>query len=246
MTPLEWHGIDHLSAASLNLWMANPREWALRYLAKEVEEPDPAMWRGSAVEAGLACLLRGRSLEEARTAAADSFELNAVGELSEEVDAERSLVLPMLHRASTWIPPGELTATQLRIEHWLDDVPVPLVGYLDFAFVAGIDIDLKTTRACPSKPRGNHVRQVALYRAARGRRGGLLYVTDRKLAYFEIDDIDAQAALDDLRDAALSLSQFLAKVRGADDALACLPYNPDDFRTTLKDKDSAGNLLLAG
>ena len=38
MNPLERHGIDHLSASSLNLWMANPREWAVRYLAKEAEE----------------------------------------------------------------------------------------------------------------------------------------------------------------------------------------------------------------
>jgi hypothetical protein len=72
MNPLEWHGIGHLSASSLNLWMANPREWAVRYLAKEAEEPDPAMWRGSAVEAGLAALLLGRSIEKARAAAISS------------------------------------------------------------------------------------------------------------------------------------------------------------------------------
>jgi hypothetical protein len=63
-----------------------------------------------------------------------------------------------------------LSASSLNLwmaNHWFDRVPVPLVGYLDFAFTADIDIDLKTTRACPSWPRGNHVRQVALYRAAR-------------------------------------------------------------------------------
>jgi hypothetical protein len=232
MTAFDGHGIDHLSASSLNLWMANPREWAVRYLAKEAdEEAVPALWRGTAVEAGLAQLLHGHSIEDARSAAADAFELNAVGELSEQVEFERGLVLSMLNRAATWPPPGELTASQLRIEHWFEHVPVPLLGYLDFAFATGVDIDLKTTRACPSQPRGNHVRQVALYRAARGRRGGLLYVTDRKLAYFEIEDAEAGAALDDLRDAALSLSQFLVKVQDADEALACLPYNPDDFRT---------------
>lgn len=238
MTPFDAHRIDHLSASSLNLWMANPREWAVRYLAKqEAEEPDPALWRGSAVEAGLACWLRGGSIEQAQAAAGDSFELNALGDLSDEAEAERALVSLMLDRACRWTAPGDLAASQLRIEHWFDDVPVPLVGFLDFAFAAEIDIDLKTTRACPSQPRGNHVRQVALYRAARGRRGGLLYVTAKKLGYFEIDDADAEAALDDLRAAALSLSQFLAKVADADDALACLPYNPDDFRTSPKPAD---------
>ena len=202
------------------------------------------MWRGEVVEIGLACWLLGRSLEAAQAAAGQSFDFNALGELSEETEFERSLVLPMLERASTWAPPGELTASQLRIETWFDEVPVPLVGYLDFAFATSIDIDLKTTRACPSQPRGNNVRQVALYRAARGRRGGLLYVTDRKLAYFEIADADARAAVDDLRFAALSPSRFLAKVRDAEEALACLPYNPDDFRTSPRVGLSADNVLL--
>jgi hypothetical protein len=245
MSTLEWHGIDHLSASSLNLWMANPREWAVRYLAKEPpEEPDPAMWRGTAVEAGLATLLRTGSIERARNAAADTFELNAVGELSDDVEAERRLIFVMLDRASIWTPPSELAASQVRIEHWLDGIQVPLIGFLDFAFSTDIDVGLKTTRACPSRPRGNHVRQVALYRAARSRRGGLLYVTDKRVAYFEVHDEDAKAALDDLRAAALSLSQFLSKVRDADDALACLPYNPDDFRTT--PKSSMDNILSAG
>src|SRR5690242_19227681 len=103
-TALDWHGIDHLSASSLNLWMANPREWAVRYLAKETEEADPSMWRGAAVEAGLTCRLRGGSVEQARAAAWDNFELNALGEVSDEVEAERSLVSAMLDRAYGWTP----------------------------------------------------------------------------------------------------------------------------------------------
>jgi hypothetical protein len=231
----ERHGIDHLSAASLNLWMANPREWAIRYLAKETEEAaEPAMWRGTAVEIGLARLLCGGSIEQARAAACDSFELNAMGELSDQVETERNLSIAMLNRLCAWTVPGQFIGTQFRVEHWLDGVQVPLIGYVDFAFSCDIDVDLKTTRACPARPRGNHIRQIALYRAARCRRGALLYVTDKRLAFFEISDIDAEAALDDLRAAALSLGQFLAKVQTADEALACLPYNPDDFRTTPK------------
>ena len=152
------HGIDHLSPASLNLWMANPREWAVRYLAREAEDAaGPAMWRGTAVEMGLARRLCGGSIEQARAATCDSFELNAVGDLSNEVEAERRLAMSMLNRACSWTAPGEFIGAQLRVEHWFDDVQVPLIGYVDFAFSRDIDVDLKTTRACPAKPRGNHV-----------------------------------------------------------------------------------------
>ena len=193
----EHHGIDHLSASSLNLWMANPREWALRYLAEEAEDAaNPAMWRGTAVETGLARWLCGGSLEQARATAFDSFELNALGELSDEVEAERNLAISMLDRqVCRWTTPGDFIGAQLRVEHWFDGVQVPLIGYVDFAFDGDIDIDLKTTpRLSPPGRRGNHVRQVALYRAARSRRGGLLYVTDKRLAYFEVGDGDAEAA----------------------------------------------------
>ena len=53
-----------------------------------------------------------------------------------------------------------------------------------------------------------------------------------------------QQALDDLRAGALSLSQFLGKVRDADEAIACLPYNPDDFRTSPIVKPPIENVLL--
>ena len=171
---------------------------------------------------------------EAQNDAQRTFELSTFGEISNEIDAERRLVAPMLERAvrSPW--PGDLAATQLRVQHWFDGVPVPVIGFLDLAFMGRVDIDLKTTKACPSKPRGDHVRQVSLYRAARGRRGGLMYVTDKRSAYFEIDDEQVAEALADLRSAALSLMKFLDRVEDAADALSLLPIDGDDYRASPK------------
>src|SRR5579864_5013383 len=99
MNAFERHGIDHLSASSLNLWRASPGLWAARYLAG-LSEDGPAMWRGSAVEAGLARFLRGGDIGEAQHAAERTFELSTFGEISDEIDAERKLVAPMLERAA--------------------------------------------------------------------------------------------------------------------------------------------------
>jgi hypothetical protein len=71
------HGIGHLSPSSLNLWIAAPGIWALRYLGKMRESGNPKMWRGNAVEAGFAAYLRKGNLEEAQAVAECAY-LNAL------------------------------------------------------------------------------------------------------------------------------------------------------------------------
>lgn len=244
MNPFARHGIGHLSASSLTLWREHPGLWAARYLGGVKDEGGPAAWRGLAVEAGLHRILRG-SEDVAADALAD-FEKNCLGEISDEIEAERKLIEPMLKQCAAWKHSAPLIASQLKIEHWLDDVPVPLVGYADFVFEDGLIVDLKTTKACPSSPRPNHVRQVSLYMAARNAPGALLYVTHAKRAFYPLDADTQDRALNDLRSDALSLTGFLSRVDSARDALHCLPVNYDDFRVTPKTKVALENILLAG
>ena len=238
------HGIDHLSASSLNLWRNAPGIWALNYIAKIKNDGNAAMWRGSAVESGLTVLLRTGDIGKACTAALQSFDLNAQGELSDEITAERDLIEPMVRQCQHWTPPSVLNATQIRIEHWLDNIPIPVIGYLDFAF-EGIDIDGKTTKACPSVPRAEHVRQVSLYRVARNRAGGILYITGKRHAYFDVDDESVDRSLSDLAADALSLRNFLARCDSKDDALRSLPIDYENFRAP-KTRVPLANLLDAG
>jgi hypothetical protein len=78
---------------------------------------------------------------------------------------------------------------------------------------------------------------------ARVRRGGLLYVTDKRSAYFEVRDEDLEIALADLR--ALSLIRFLDRVWSAQDALSVLPIDWDDYRATPAARTAVENLLAA-
>ena len=229
MNGFQRHGVSHLSASSLNTWRANPTVWALKYLEKIRDEYSPAAWRGKAVEDGLTAVLHGR---DGAGVAQTAFEANALGEASDEVEAERKLVAPMLAQAIKWSPPSPLLAAQLKIEHWFDGVPVPVVGYLDYVFECGTIVDLKTTKACPSSPRNDHVRQVAIYRAARKAPGSVLYVTHAKHACYPIGDNEMQEALDGLRADALALERFLSVVDSAKDALHMLPLNTDDYRVS--------------
>ena len=239
-------GIEHLSPSALNTWRAAPGIWALRYIAKIKDGGGPAMWRGTAVENGFVNLLRGQSPENAHAAATQSFDLNAKDyqETDNDLTSERELIGPMIEQCIKWSPPSALNAAQLRIEYFFDPVPIPVIGYLDMAF-EGIDIDLKTTKACPSTPRSDHVRQVSIYRAARNRSGGVLYVTNKKHAYFDIADDMMNEAIDELRADALSLNNFLARCDSKEDVLRSLPVDWTNYQAP-KTKVSLAEILLAG
>ena len=111
--------------------------------------------------------LHGR--DNALAVALKKFEEITGGEISETIDAERARIHPMLKQLSGWKRPGELLASQIKIECWLDGLSVPLIGYVDFSFDAK-DVDLKTAKAMPSKPKPDHVRQVSIYRHGHARR----------------------------------------------------------------------------
>lgn len=221
------HGIERLSPSSLNLWLDSPGLWSLRYLCNMRDETGASMARGKAVEDGMLRVLYGKT--GAVEAAQATFDNNMQGELSEEIDAERALIPGMIEQCQRWKPPGQILGSQLKVEYWFEGVSIPVIGYLDFAFEP-IDVDLKTTKACPSKPKADHVRQVALYCAARGRKGALLYVTEKRHAFYELDDLAIGAALQELQAAAQSLERFLSRCTGAEDAIRCLPMNRDSFR----------------
>lgn len=228
MNSFERHNIKHLSASSLNLWSAMPGLWALRYLCGFRDTAGPAASRGNAVESGFTHILRGHR-DTAQKAALLSFDEAIQGEISEGITIERARIPGMLTQCAAWKPPGELLAAQIKVELWLDDIPVPIIGYVDFSF-EGKDVDLKTTKACPSAPKGDHVRQASIYRTARKKLGSLLYVTEKKHAELEVTDEMRDAAIEELRLTAKSLDRFLDRSESGEAALRCLPIDRDNFR----------------
>lgn len=247
MNSFERFGIERLSASSLNLWQAAPGVWALRYVARIKDGGNPAMWRGTAVENGLVGILRGQPLATAITAAYQSFDLNSKDftEDNDELTEQRALIAPMLTECIKWKPPSDLNATQLKIEYYFDPIPIPVIGYLDFAFECGTDIDLKTTTKCPSTPYAAHVRQVSIYRAARNRSGGVMYVTPKRHEYYQVTDDMMNDAIQELYAAALSLNNFLARMDTREDVFRSLPVDYSHFQAP-KTKVPLDQLLLAG
>lgn len=236
MSAFKRHGIDHLSPSSLNCWRETPGLWVLRYLHRVRDDGSAAMWRGNAVEKGMEMILRGRSADDAAAHALTEFEAAAQGEVNDDMDAERKRIPSMVRRVADWhkdmteaqqIAP--LAATQLKVETYLDGVSVPVIGYVDFTFMEGPDVDCKSTKACPSAPRPDHVRQIGLYWRARNRPAALLYVTDKRHAYFAPPEHDLHNAVAELTGAARSLERFLSRVDDPVEAAEMLPHPVDHY-----------------
>jgi PD-(D/E)XK nuclease superfamily len=171
MDPFRRHGIGHLSPSSLALYRAAPALWVLRYLFGIRDTETPFAWRGKAVELAVsAVLFDGASDDEAIELAMVAFEHEAQGEVSPAVSRERAGIPGMVRRAA-WVfrKLGKPLAQQHRVEVWIDQIEVPIIGRLDFLYEDTV-IDLKTTFAIPSKPRIDHEVQVVMYADALARR----------------------------------------------------------------------------
>lgn len=231
MNPFEKHGLKHLSPSSLNLYAANPSLWVGRYLLGWEDEFGPAAARGTAIEAGLDLWLFDRSkATEAEAVALANFADRTQGIADDEHETERANIAPMLRQAMSALNDYPVPACrQMRVEYYANGVEVPIIGYFDYGF-DGFDLDLKTTKACPSSIRPDHARQTSLYRAARNKPQKLLYVNTKKSAVYDLGDNEAAIHLRDLERQARALRHLLKHAETADDAARFFAPVLDDFR----------------
>ena len=241
MNPFERHGVNWLSPSSLNLWQAEPSLWVMRYLFAMKDEMGPAARRGTAVEAGLDVhLIGGATREEARNVALQNFALNTDGLADDEHEAERNLIVPMVDQACEAMPldtVGRPVARQLKIEHRVPGIEVPIVGYVDYLW-DDHGIDLKTTKRMPSQASADHLRQISIYSAAKSRPFKLLYVTDKKRMLYGAAPSDVEDALKDMERIARSLRKVLEKSDCREEVAEFFVPNRDSFRwneATLKE-----------
>lgn len=242
MNPFERFGIDHLSPSSLNLYAANPCMWVGRYLLQWKDEFGPAATRGSAVEAGLDSFLFQRDTEKAIQAAYQYFAANTNGLADEDHEAERSNLEPMVLQACAAMakatPPN---SRQLRIEHYVDGVEVPIIGYIDYLW-EDHGVDLKTTRACPGSIKSDHGRQIATYSKAKGRPFRILYVTAKKYALYPMGNNESAMHLRDLERHARAVRHLLMKSESPQDAALFFAPDPSEFRWNEKTLELANTV----
>lgn len=236
-SPFEKHGIRHLSASSLALYRNEPALWVTRYLFGIKDSVGPAAWRGSAVEAGVDwSLMRPDDPHPVAMAKAfERFELDAQGDLSDDVAKARAEIAPILEQAVALLrPKGMPTARQLKIEYRVEGIDVPIIGYVDYVYPDEL-IDLKTTLRMPSEVSFDHAAQVAVYHGATGKTPWLAYATPKKAELKPVADLEA--ALWPIIRSARAVQSMLARAETKEDAAAMFCPQFDNFRwdeTTIK------------
>jgi len=217
----ELHGVSHLSASSLNLWASEPALWVMERLLGLRSPGNALMARGKAVEEGIhAGLVDGsKTVEQCSSIALSAYDKEMALVADEKRDSERENIPGYVeHGLAELRQYGVPTAYQDRVEYRLDDVPVPVIGFIDWRFDQhGLIVDLKTSERFPSAISSSHARQGAIYARAHGNYGmRFAYVKPsagkkdgRAVTVYELsrDEIDRQIVA--LRQIALRLERFL-------------------------------------
>lgn len=221
MNGFDRHGIDHLSASSLNLWAAEPAVWALERLLGHKSPSTAVMARGKAVEEGVHAGLMdpNRSLDACIAIAQKAFDREMTFNADDRRSSERANLAGYVgHALDELRHYGVPSAYQDRIEIRLDDVAVPVVGYIDWRFdQRGLIVDLKTAERLPAAISLAHARQGAIYARAHGNYGmRFAYVKPvaakkdgRAVSVYALERSDVDRQLAALRQIALRLERFL-------------------------------------
>lgn len=233
LSGFQTYGIERVSPTMISNWDAAPATLVLRRVFGVKGQANANMWRGDAVEAGLEALARGRDLSLAQSIADEAFLVRAEGVLDEEADAARLLIPGMVEQCAEFLKEqqyGEILGSQISVEKSFQAIGVPIFGKMDFAFLNGRNIELKTTTRIPAKIENastSHKWQAAFYADARQQPVDLLYVSAKKFAVFTVEP-DSQF-LTGLFNTARAMERMLGSHDEGLDLLKSLPTTVDSF-----------------
>jgi hypothetical protein len=117
---------------------------------------------------------------------------------------------------------------QERVVRELPDIPVPLLGFLDFGWSQhGVILDTKTSEKLPSTISDAHARQGAVYAEGTNYEMRFCYITPKKIAVYVLDN--PRRHLRDLAVIAKRLERFLSLSRDPQELAALVTPNFEHF-----------------
>ena len=251
MNIFEYWGIKHLSPSAINLYIADPLQYILRYLVKIKTPGGPAMWRGSAVDNAVGSFyglhheeFKARSLSQCQTDALKSMEEYLKQHKSDGFDTDDKF-LDKWQQEKTLVPAYIRTAIdhynqfdkadtyQEKVMYEVKGLPIPIVGFLDLKYEKdGVVRDIKTSGRKVSELSYSVSRQLALYGQCTGLTPLADYIVCNKssssVVTLEVKDV--KGSLDELERGALAIMKLLSISDDINDLTSLFYPNFDDFR----------------
>ena len=201
--PFEVHGVKYLSATSINKFRKDPAKWLVNIAGYKDSIFSPPMSFGIAIEDGITKGVTEPdcSIEDCVKATNESYERiydkildNKAADYSyEKCHEKRDRVADLL----TEIVPlyrkfGIPIATQKKISLEIEDIPIEIIGYVDYLYEDTVR-DLKTTGMKPML-RSDYQRQLTIYHYATGAVPMIDFIyslkTKRSLITMPIENVD--------------------------------------------------------
>ena len=250
--PFETHNLNHLSASSINSYIANPARFILQVSGYRDEIGIPAMWRGIAVDFAICALLDGEcEAHECLDIAKNKFSdlEHASAQKCEEIDLGKcNKEYESLHRYIEVAVPhykglGKPIQTQAKIKIELDELPVPIIGYTDLQYEHTLR-DIKTVGRWTSKIPESTLRQMAIYEKATGKVAILdyLYVTAKGAEVRSVPVQDSDYHYDVVLQACKSIMKLLGTSDDIQEVASLLMPDFDDWRWSEGERRAAKRL----
>lgn len=241
MNGFEQHGITHLSASSLNVAAQELPLFVMERLLGWRSPTNAAMARGKAAEEGIhaGLLDPSLSLEACVGKALSAYDTEMRFSGDDKREKERDLIAGYVENGLQELRLyGVPTGYQEKISITLDDVPVPVIGFIDWRFDQhGMVVDLKTTERLPSSISTAHARQGAIYSKAHGNYAmRFAYVKPkagksdgRSCIVLELDRDTVNAEIAALTNIAQRLNRFLSLSKDPRELAGLLIPNYESF-----------------
>ena len=237
--PFAVHGINYLSPSSINTYINDNALWVARYLFGVKSSSGASAVRGIATEAALA------NKYEKKTFDFNYLDMHFMSLCAESGidlgDVKTAKEKKLLEGFGKVIDENfnydNFEAYQEKVSVQIDDLPVPIIGYIDFRFADKI-VDLKTTTRMPTRPTEAQKRQMALYSMAYPKSSvDLFFASPKEHKVFTLKNLSAYKK--QLTKVAFGIQKFLS-ISNDRHEIASLTYpNLDSWLWTgMKDEAS--------
>ena len=251
--PFEHHEVGHLSASSINEYISNPQRWLLHVSGYRDNIGIPAMWRGTAVDKAITKAIELPTLSTPQIIQwAENFfdDLHNV-QSKEKIFIDEAKAQNEKLALSKYLTPaiphfrklGKPIDSQKKIKLELDDVDVPIIGYLDLLYEDCVR-DIKTVNRLPSTMMDSISRQLSIYGVAEQKKPIVDYVhatkTNSQVVVREVHHIDYHIKV--VKKAAYNMGKILSISNDIAEIANLLIPDLDDWKWSNGERQAARQL----